>query len=327
MALDTESRTIVDYDSDGYDYRNFWHGRDYERWAEARILRRLISRLQQPRWFADFGGGFGRNADLYLSEVEHALLIDYSVTNLSRAAELHPEAVAAGHLHLIRADLAALPLRDRALQAGMVIRVLHHFESIDSILSEMARTLARQFLIDVPIKHHLLGRIRATVKRQRDEIKNWEPRLTGSTQFPFHTYHLDAVRHRLDEDGWSATLAASGNNLRRWDQLLPAPVVTALRPAVYGVEAVAQPLGRGWWGPSQFLVARRRRLMPSDLAAPDLRLQPPIRELARRLQCPACRGELSWTQAEASCAACGVSYSRDPAGYWDFTRRERSPRA
>ena len=45
-------QTIADYDSNEYDYRTYWDGRDYERWAEERALGRLIRLLGTPDWLA-----------------------------------------------------------------------------------------------------------------------------------------------------------------------------------------------------------------------------------------------------------------------------------
>ena len=98
--------TVADYDSNDYDYQTFWTGRDYEQWAETVVLTRLMRDLGPSQWFADFGGGFGRNAVHYRDWVAHAVLIDFSVTNLERAGELYPEDVAAGRLHLVRSDLS-----------------------------------------------------------------------------------------------------------------------------------------------------------------------------------------------------------------------------
>ena len=131
--------TVADYDSNDYDYQTFWTGRDYEHWAETVVLTRLMRELGPSEWFADFGGGFGRNAVHYRDWVAHAVLIDYSVTNLVRAGELYAEDVAAGRLHLVRADLAALPFVDSAFDASMTVRVLHHLAEIDqAVVSKYA---------------------------------------------------------------------------------------------------------------------------------------------------------------------------------------------
>ncbi len=307
---------IVDYDS-GYDYLAFWGTRDYEHWVEARLLGRLLPRLGHPSCFGDFGGGFGRNAAQYLRVAERALLVDYSVANLSRAAQLLSPQIASGRVLLLRADLARLPLRDRALDAAMVVRVLHHLDNLDACLAEMARVVDRAWLLDVPIKHHLLGRARALARGRYRELVGPEPLRTGSTDYPFYTFQLGAVRDRLSALGFATRPLASVNNFRRWDQLLPAPAVRALSPLVYTLELGAQRAGRGWWGPSQFLLARRPG--PSREPLPEAAEGVPegLRELSRRLVCPACHGPLRWLDEGFSCPACGLGFRRRQ-GFWDF---------
>ncbi|HEY6538201.1 MAG TPA: class I SAM-dependent methyltransferase [Candidatus Dormibacteraeota bacterium] len=312
-----EPTRIVDYDS-GFDYCAFWGNRDYEQWVEARTLRRLLPRLGRGAWFADFGGGFGRNASHYRAVADQVVLVDYSVAQLTRAAErLGPE-VAEGRVHLIRADLGRLPLIDSAVDAAMVVRVLHHLTDLDRCLGEMGRTVAGRWLVDVPIKHHALARWRSIRRRSRAGLRGPEPLVSGSTDYPFRTFQLAAVRARLGEAGFRSHAAASVNNFRRWDQVLPAPLVTGLRPAVYSFELLAQRLGRGWWGPSQFLLATRPRLRPPHLRVPPTGTPRPLVGLAQRACCPQCRGDLSWTTASAACTACAREYPHS-AGFWDFS--------
>lgn len=315
-SADVSSR-IVDYDS-GFDYCDFWGNRDYESWVEARALRRLLPRLGHVDWFADFGGGFGRNAVHYQSVAEHAILVDYSVTQLTRAAErLGPE-IQAGRLHLIRADLGQLPLVDSSVDAAMVVRVLHHMTDVQRCLTEMCRTVRTRWLVDVPIKHHALAWLRSTRTGNMRQLLTPEPTVTGSTEYPFYTFQLAAIRQCLRSAGFRSHAAASVNNFRRWDRVLPQTIVSALRPAVYTLDLAAQRLGRGWWGPSQFLLASRSRTQSAPLAPLDQSLPTHLAELARRTRCPGCHANLTWSVAEASCRSCGRRYPlRD--GFWDFT--------
>ncbi len=316
-AKTVPAQRVVDYDSEGYDYRGFWRGRDYERWAEARVLHRQMARLGQPVWFADFGGGYGRNAVHYRRIADHSVIVDYSVTNLNRAAELLADDIRAGRVHLIRSDLAALPLIDSGVECAMVVRVLHHLTDVDACLAEMGRTVARRWLVDVPIKHHLLGRLRSALHGRYHEVRSAEPLVTGSSEYPFSTYNLSNIRHRLEAAGWGTQLVASVNNFRRWDQVLPASAVRVLRPAVCALETLAQDAGRGWWGPSQFVLARRQRPRPAALRPQPDALAGSMVELARRLACPACGGDLTWSTDAAHCAPCDLVYPRR-GEFWDF---------
>ncbi len=322
MSTETENATgaprrVVDYDGYGYDYRRFWQGRDYEQWAEARVLRRLMLQFGRPRWFADFGGGFGRNSRHYRGIADHSIVVDYSVTNLTRASDVLKEDIDAGRIHLIRSDLNKLPLIDSAVDGAMVVRVLHHLTDVDATIVEMGRTVGRRWLVDVPIKHHALGRLRSAAHGRYREMRTQEPLITGSSDYPFRTFSLAHIRRGLDTAGWATQLVASVNNFRRWDQVLPNSAVRVLRPVVYSMEVVAQSAGRGWWGPSQFVMARRRRLKPAQLRPVADDVNRVVAALAQRLWCPVCHGDLTWTAEAASCAACTRDYPRR-ALYWDF---------
>ena len=303
-------QTIADYDSNEYDYRTYWDGRDYERWAEERALGRLIRLLGTPDWLADFGGGYGRNAVHYRDRARHYVIVDGSATNLRNAAVELGADVAAGRAFLVRSDLNALPFRPYAFDAAIVVRVLHHLPDLDGALARMASTVGGRFLLDVPIKHHLLARLRGGPVRGADPVR------TGTSESPFWNFQLDAVRHAMTRYGWRTRPVASVNNLRRWDRLLPGRAVRVLDPAVRVVELAAQRLGRGWWGPSQFVLAQRVR-GPRSVAAD---VPPGIPLLAGRMCCPACRGRLAWAPAVATCLTCATSYRWD-GPVWDFTIR------
>ena len=309
---------VVDYDADGYDYQTYWNGRDYERWAEQRALRRLVPRLGRTEWFVDFGGGFGRNAEHYRRQSEHYVVADYSATNLRNAGRLLADDVAGGRAFLVRCDLNALPFVDEAFGAGMVVRVLHHLPDIDHALVEMGRVVGRRWLVDVPIKHHALGVLRGAVRGELGAVRGPQPLRTGSTAEPFWNFQLSTVRAVLDGSGWQTRIVASVNNLRRWDRRLPPSLARVLCPAARAVEATIQRGGRGWWGPSQFLIAWRyaSTLAPQRRVAAEV--PPGAPAVATRMLCPSCRGGLSWTAAEATCHSCGRQY-RKVDSYWDFT--------
>jgi ubiquinone/menaquinone biosynthesis C-methylase UbiE len=310
-------QSVIDYDQGGYDYREFWTDRQYEDWAESRVLNRIIGKFGHPRWFADFGGGFGRNAAHYRDRARNSVIVDYSANNLTHAGELHAADVAAGRVHLVRGSVTALPFVDGAFDAAMVIRVLHHLDDVEVALSEMGRTINGRWLVDVPIKHHALGRLRSAVRLQSGEMSSPEPVIRGSSEHPFRAYRLPVIRQRLSESDWDSDLVASVNNFRRWDQTLPRPVVATLRPLVQTLEIVAQSTGRGWWGPSQFLVATRRSPVRPKLGAAPVGLSQSVAELARRMVCPACRGTLTWAPDDAHCATCSRTYRRHKS-FWDF---------
>ena len=180
---------IADYDSNNYDYRTYWEGREYELWAEEQVLARLVPRLGRPEWLVDFGGGYGRNARHYHKRARHYVIVDGSATNLRNASvELRAD-IEAGRAYLVRCDLAALPFRPYAFDAALVVRVLHHLADVDAALAQMAGTVNGRFLIDVPIKHHVLA-----LARSWRTARGVDPLCTGTSEYPFWNFRLSAIR-------------------------------------------------------------------------------------------------------------------------------------
>ncbi len=324
---------VVDYDANGYDYRGYWRGREYEQWAEAHALTRAVRRLGSSRWFADFGGAFGRNAVHYLDRTDHAVILDYSATNLANAARRFPDEVGSGRLYLVRCDLNAIPFRDHTFDAALLVRVLHHLPDLPRGLAEMSRTVAGRWLVDVPIKHHVAALVRSARRGRWGELSDAAPVLVGQHE-PYWNFQLNAVRDQLRGLGWHPGLVASVNNLRRFDRVLPAGVVRTVRPVAYGLELGLQRVGRGWWGPSQLVLAERydpaTAYRPSTEDIPGLAAH--LAPLAARMACPSCLRGLSWTSTEATCRWCCLAFV-NRGDYWDFvadtaaTRTAPRPRA
>jgi hypothetical protein len=164
-----------------------------------------------------------------------------------------------------------------------------------------------RFLLDVPIKHHVLA-----LARDRSAVSGPAPLRTGSSEYPFWNFRLSAVRAALARSGWHTRPVASVNNLRRWDQRLPVPLVRGLSPAARLAELGLQRLGRGWWGPSQFVMAQR--VWPRRMVADP---PPGVPALAARMCCPGCRGRLAWSPGVATCLSCAAPYRWD-GGFWRF---------
>jgi SAM-dependent methyltransferase len=320
---------IANYDEDDYNYCTHWKNRAYEQWAESYVLKRLLSCVGHPGWLIDFGGGFGRNVMHYCQHTERAVLIDYSLGNLMRAASTYAKEIEGGRLFLIRADLYRLPFVERAFDVGLLVRVLHHLVEVDDALREMGRVLGQKWLLDVPIKHHLLARLRAWGHSERSQLSSWEPRRVGTSQTPFASFRLEQIEHLLAQNGWDSRVVSSVNNFRRWDQGLPVRLINFLRPMIYGVEMVGQRVGRRWWGPSQFLWATRGE---ACTIKEPLALQPgahdstPWAPLAKKMICPTCRLPLRWSDDVAQCESCSCVFPRTGL-IWDFVPQthERTP--
>lgn len=321
MTSSTDAHPLIaNYDADNYDYRTHWKNRAYEQWAESFALERLLVRMKQARWLIDFGGGFGRNFVHYSQRAEHVVLVDYSMGNLKHAASMYTEEAERGHLFLVRADLYHVPFVDRAFDSGFIVRVLHHLTAVDDALQEMGRVVSQQWLLDIPIKHHVFARLSALLHGELRELSTAEPKMLGQDDTPFASYQLKHIRQLLSENGWDSSVIASVNNFRRWDQRLPKSMIVLLKPVIYGLEMILQRVGKGWWGPSQFVWATRREPGPAqELSSP----QPsalsgqPWAMLAPKMWCPVCHQPLQWSLNEAHCEQCSRIYPKKEH-VWDF---------
>lgn len=310
---------IADYDADNYDYRKHWQNRAYEQWAESLVIERFFASVGQVPWLVDFGGGFGRNVIHYRQRTEHAVLVDYSLGNLEHAASMYAEEIKRGRLFLIRADLYRLPFINRAFDAGLIIRVLHHLTEADDALGEMGRVIGQQWLLDVPIKHHIFARLRALMHGEVGELSTDEPKLIGAIDTPFANFQLSQIRRILSEYGWDNSILASVNNFRRWDRLHPQKLLELTRPAIYALEVMMQQMGKGWWGPNQFVRATRHEPEAAqELSAAPLALHgTPWAMLATKMHCPVCHLPLHWSYNAARCKGCSRLYPQT-GPIWDF---------
>src|SRR5579862_1973648 len=203
----TASPPVINYDSDGYDYRRYWDGRSYENWAETRVIRRWLAHQPQIDWLVDLGGGYGRNIPLYLQYARHVTLVDYSWTNLTNAASaLLADPAYQGRVFFIRANLYHTPFRDAAFEVGMTVRVLHHLIATDAALAEMGRTIEKSWLLDVPSKHHLLAQARLLAHGRRPSYGDHRPLDLGTPEEPYMSYDLGVIRQTLTQLGWSSRL-------------------------------------------------------------------------------------------------------------------------
>ncbi|GAA1810684.1 hypothetical protein HC028_19375 [Planosporangium flavigriseum] len=139
----------------------------------------------------------------------------------------------------------------------------------------------------------------------------------GTRTKPSANLHVSSLRRLLGEHGWQTWIAAKVINIPRWDRSLPPLLTRALPPAFQPGTRAAAPGGRGWPGPSQFLLARRPTPIPATLTGVSEHAPNEAPALAARMACPACRGPLTWTTQMASCLSCSTAYPRTGA-YWDF---------
>lgn len=273
---------ICDYE--GSTYRtDFWEGRgrDYEDGAERLAIRRLLP----PRGarLLDIGAGFGRLADLYAG-YDEVVLLDYSRSQLEYArGRLGDERYV-----YVAADIYRLPLADAAVDATVMVRVLHHLADVPLALRQIARVTRGEgtFLLEFANKRHLKNILRYALGRGPNPFAP-EPYEFAPLHYDFHPAWVLA---RLREAGMRPGARRSVSLLRSetLKRRLPAGLLVRLDGALQRVTAPLAP------APSVFV---RSALPP--------RPEGPLPPRAALFACPRCGAPLATGPAEDVCSACG----------------------
>lgn len=212
MDTKTQSEDMANYDDDYDYYRDFWlgHGREYENLSEQLIIRKLLP--GPGRYALDIGGGFGRLLPLYARKFEACVVLDYSMKNLKRARTL---AISEGmtNLLLVAADAAQMPFSDSFFDFAISVRLSHHFEDPESIISETSRVLANGgcFIFEFANKRNFKSVLMWIAGRQKDVPFSISPRLIGKNIRNFHPKYINRALH---ENGFGHIKRLSASNFR-----------------------------------------------------------------------------------------------------------------
>jgi ubiquinone/menaquinone biosynthesis C-methylase UbiE len=172
---------ICDYEESNY-RTDFWEGqsREYEDAVERIALRALLPAKGQR--LLDIGAGFGRLADLYGGYTQ-VILLDYSRSQLEYArARLGDE-----RFIYVAADIYHLPLATNAVDAVVMVRVLHHLSDVSLALAQIGRALRPQgsLVLEFANKRHLKNVVRFLLGRGVNPFES-SPYEFAELHFDFH---------------------------------------------------------------------------------------------------------------------------------------------
>lgn len=286
VATSPQPPQVIDYEGSDYQQR-FWEqgGRAYEDLAERIALRKLLP--PAGRRLVEFGAAFGRLADLY-DGYGQVLLLDYSRSLLRQA---QARLGVGGRFIYVAANLYKLPLAAGAVDAAVMVRVMHHLADVPAALTQIRRTLAPGgvFVAEYASKRHLKSMARYALRRQ-----SWSPYDPAPYEFvPLNfDFHPDWMSQQLRSAGFSLEreLAVSHFRLPLLKRFVPAGVLAA-------ADGAAQGIGAAW------------KLTPSVFVRCSVPGPSPASLPAGLFRCPECGGALAPGAGSLDCAGCGLRWA------------------
>ena len=183
-----EHPRICDYGDSSY-RQDFWEGRgrDYEDAVERQVLARLLPK--RGKRLLEVGAGFGRLSAEY-AMFEQVVLLDYSLEQLQYARR---------HLGderyiYVAADAYRPPFQPAAFDGATMIRVIHHFEDVPAVLSQIAATICAggSFILEFANKRNLKSMLRHLLGRNGWSPYTLDPIEFVELNFNFHPDYMGA---------------------------------------------------------------------------------------------------------------------------------------
>ena len=255
-AQNPEEKKAAFYDN--YDYKEFWKGRDYESQADAIAVVNFLNKAHtEGHCVIDVGGGLGRLVPHYAHLFKEAVLIDPSVMQLKETKERLGRRYP--NVSFIRGIAQHIPMDDNSVDVVVCVRVSHHIPEIAKAIAEYKRVLSTggYVILDVANKLHMKSRVKALWnKERRQELKSHHPvKVYGDEEeVPYVNHNPHAVIKQLKDHGFEIMSVRSVSNLRSriLKKLLPLSVL------VFIERLVQSPLGKFYFGPSTFVLARKK---------------------------------------------------------------------
>lgn len=187
---------ICDYGDSTY-REDFWEGqgRDYEDVVERQVLAQLLPERGQR--LLEVGAGFGR-ISLEYSMYDQVVLLDYSLEQLLYARQQMGD----DRFIYVAADAYSMPFCHDAFDCATMIRVIHHFEDVSAVLSQVSACLCHggKFILEYANKRHLKSMLRYLLGRNIWNPYTLEPIEFVELNFNFHPDYMQAQVTHLGFD-------------------------------------------------------------------------------------------------------------------------------
>lgn len=250
-----KTRKADQYDDPGYNYQDYWHGREYEHAAEEMAIRRLL-RGRHFEHAVDVGGGYGRLSKYLTKFADKVTLAEPSQQQLDIARIYLKDTPQVAQKLLQAADLK---MKDASADLVLVVRVLHHLPDPMPELKEISRVLkpGGTFLLEFANDAHFLNRLRYAARGKKVPempISIQDEAKVKSGELPFVNHHPKTIIKMLNKAGFEVEATLSGSNLR-------SPTLKRVlgKKPLLAVEKLMQPLlAPIYFGPSVWLRLKKK---------------------------------------------------------------------
>ncbi|MHC1716564.1 MAG: methyltransferase domain-containing protein [Candidatus Dojkabacteria bacterium] len=305
---------ISDYDMFDYDYSTYWAKREYENMAEKILLNKLLDN-EKGIWFLDIGGSYGRLTSTYYDKFSKPIILDYSLKTLQKNKDILLSKY--NNIELIAANAYKLPFAENSIDAGLMVRVLHHIEKPAIYFKELARVMKNRstYIQEYPNKVHIKAAIKAILRFDFNFFKkdayiqptqnNFEGVKKG-VEGVFLNYHPKYISSIMEKYGFSIKEKYGCSFLR--SQFLKKIIN---QDDMVSIENLLQEtLSWSNISPSIFL--------KTEFKETKVIKETEFQTLEELLVCPECKQSLKFEDSQtATCKKCSTSYHKNE-GIWDF---------
>ncbi len=271
---------------EGIEYKEFWQERSRK---ELDLLEHAIVKDLLPasgKRVVDIGCGFGRLADCYLDRFEQVIMVDGSMSLLQQARE-----TTQGRAHYVAADANRLPFRDASFDCVMMIRVFHHLNDSQHVVSEYRRLLGGDatLVFNYCNKRSMRQILHWLSGRARENPFSHETSAPGSE---FMRHHPAYISELLEQFGFHDVVYRGAGIMDK-----VAGRLGAIERFVPSGEQLAPFFGAAKLAP---WINCRTTVQGKPLRAGE--------NLVDLLACVSCGGDLDLAEEAYQCQACGQSY-------------------
>jgi ubiquinone/menaquinone biosynthesis C-methylase UbiE len=248
------SQNLNPFSYEGYNYLDFWKGRDYENDADKMAVSRLLSMIKGPREkLIDIGAGMGRISPLYETDWDEFVLLDTSKDQIDAAKKniIHQKKA-----KFIVGMVESIPFPDLSFNTIVCIRTFHYVADTTATIKEISRILkpGGYVILEIPNKLHFKNRFDAILGKNSSSIFSANPiNITTKDSGLFLNHNPKTILKLLKSNNFSVIEVLSVSNFRSNFIKKNFPTSFLMKLEKLTQKALA-PM---WFGPSIYFLARK----------------------------------------------------------------------